>query len=263
MRANRSRQSGSQGSIRAGGLVLAIALALGIAPTNANAQVLVTNPILQSANHSDFLAQLEKTISQYEKQIQQYELQLQQYQQMFINLKSLGNVMPSFNNQLQHLDANQLAQVECSSSNGTWSVGGIVQSVTSSFDKTYVEAQKEICAQVVTIQVDKYNKTADMMDRLNYYNSLAQQTDQSRTGISQDSGTGDLNSNTNQAARNLADLQTEIANWQSQMAADDSMLKTLQDMQSVLAEAALKGSQDMLGKGVQAAALAAALQVND
>ena len=259
MRTSRSRRSGSQGTIQMGGLLVAIALALGLGPLNANAQVETNDPVAIGK----LVSQIEKQVQQYEKQIQQYELQLQQYQQMFINLKSLGNVMPSFNNQLQHLDANQLAQVECNSPNGTWSVGGIAQSITSSFNKSYVEAQKEICAQVVTIQVDKYNKTADMMDRMNYYNSLAQQTDQSRTGISQESGTGDLNSNTNQAARNLADLQTEFANWQSRMAADDSMLKTLQDMQSVLAEAALKGSQDMLSKGVQAAALAAALQVND
>lgn len=259
MKTTKSHRAGSHGLIHWGGFVATTMLVLGLVPLSAGAQVVTNDP----GAIAKLVAQIQKQVQQYEKQIQQYELQLQQYQQMFINLQSLGNVMPSFNNQPQHLNANQLAQIECNSSNGTWSVGSIVQSVTSSYDKQYVEAQKEICAQVVTIQVDKYNRTADMMGRLNYYNSLAQQTDQSRTGISQQSGTGDLNSNTNQAARNLADLQTEIANWQSQMAADDSMLKTLQDMQSVLAEAALKGSQDMLGKGVQAAALAAALQVND
>lgn len=259
MKTTNSRRAGSRGLIHWCGVVAAILFVLELVPVNASAQVVTNDP----GAIAKLVAQIKKQIQQYEQQVQQYQLQFQQYQQMFINLQSLGNTMPSFNNQLQNLDANQLAQVECNTSNGTWSVGSIVQSVTASFNKKYVEAQKEICAQVVTIQVDKYNKTAAMMGRLNYYNNLAQQTDQGRTGISQQSGTGDLNSNTNQAARNLADLQTEIANWQSQMAADDSMFKTLQDMQSVLAEAALRGSQDMLGKGVQAAALATALQVND
>lgn len=261
MRANRSRRSESQGFIQKGGLVVAVVLALGLGPLNANAQVLVSNPPLQSANHSDFLAQLQKTISQYEKQIQQYELQLQQYQQMLINIRNLGNQVPSFNNNLQHLDAAQLQAVQCDSTTGSSWFGNLIVSVFAP-SSPYSESQQRICENIVAIQVLKYNETADMLNRMNQYAALARDTESERDAVGQ-TDNGDLSSNSNQVARNSAELDLEMGNWQARMKAYDAEIGALQATQSLLAEAEMKArTPDLLGTSVQAAALKAALTVN-
>lgn len=261
MRTSRSRRSESQGFIQRGGLTVALVLALGLGPLGANAQVLVTNPPLQSANHSDFLAQLEKTISQYEKQIQQYELQLQQYQQMLINIKNLGNQVPSFNNNLQHLDANAIALAQCGSAGGSSWFGSLVTSVFAP-TSPYAQSQQQICQNIVVIQVQKYNETADMLNRMNQYAALARNTESDRNGVGQ-TNNGDLSSNTNQVERNSSELALEMSNWQARMKAYDAEIGALQDTQSILANAAMYArTPDLLGTSVQAAALKAALSVN-
>jgi hypothetical protein len=251
----------NHGSIQLGGFVVAIVLAVGLGPMSASAQVLVANPPLQSANHSDFLAQLEKTISQYEKQIQQYELQLQQYQQMLINIKNLGNQVPTFNNNLQHLDAAQLQKVQCDSTAGSPWFGNLVVSVFAP-TSPYSGSQQQICENIVAIQVQKYNETADMLSRMNQYAALAKDTESERDSVGQ-TDNGDLSSNSNQVERNGAELDLEMSNWQARMKACDAEIGALQATQSLLAEAEMKArTPDLLGTSVQAAALKAALTVN-
>jgi conjugal transfer/entry exclusion protein len=261
MRTSGSRRIGNQAIIQACGLVLAILLALGFGSTDASAQVLVANPPLQAANHSDFLAQLEKTISQYEKQIQQYDLQLQQYQQMLINIRNLGNQVPAFNNNLQHLDAAQLQAVQCDGAAGSSWIGNLVVSVFAP-TSPYSEGQQKICENIVAIQVQKYNETADMLARMNQYAALARDTESERDAVGQ-TDNGDLNSNSNQVARNSAELDLEMSNWQARMRACDAEIGALQATQSLLAAAEMKArTPDLLGTSVQAAALKAALTVN-
>jgi len=261
MKTIRLHASGSHELIQRGGLAIAIVVALGLGPLSANAQVLVSNPPLQSANHSDFLAQLEKTMSQYEKQIQQYELQLQQYQQLLINIKNLGNQVPSFNNNLQHLDAAQLQKVQCDSTAGPSWFGNLVVSVFAP-SSPYSKSQQQICQNIVSIQVQEYNETADMLNRMNQYAALARDTESERDAVGQ-TDNGDLSSNSNQVERNSAELDLEMGNWQARMKAYHAEIGALQATQSLLAEAEMKArTPDLLGTSVQAAALKAALTVN-
>lgn len=241
-------------------MALALFAVCGLYAGVASAQVVTSDP----TGLAKLAEEYKKQLQQYQQQVQQYQLQLQQYQQMLISIQNLtsGGGMLTINNTPEHLDANQLAQLECGDSGGGASlIGGVVGSLTSSFNAPYVQAQKHICQNIVTIEVDKYNRTSDMMVRMNYYSAVAKQTESSRDSVGS-SNNGDMSSNTNQATRNLANLNTEVANWQSQMNSDDEMLKTLQDTQSVLARAALDGKSDLLGASVQAAALEAALKIN-
>lgn len=257
MRTNRSRWSRSQGSIQTGGLVVAIVLALGLGPLAANAQVETNDPVAIGK----LVSQIEKQVQQYEKQIQQYELQLQQYQQMLINLKNLGNKVPSFNNNMQHLDAAQLQQVQCDDASGSSWFGNLMVSVFAP-TSPYVEDQRQICQNIVAIQVQKYNETADMLNRMNQYATLAANTETDRNTVGQ-TGNGDLSSNTNQVERNSAELDLEMSNWEARMKAYDAEIGALQTTQSLLADAAMKArTPDLLGTSVQAAALKAALTVN-
>jgi len=256
METTRSHASESR-LIQRGGLVLAIVLALGLGPLSANAQVITNDP----GAIAKLVSQIEKQAQQYEKQIQQYELQLQQYQQLLINIKNLGNQVPNFNNNLQHLDAGTIAQAQCGSAGGSSWFGGLIVSVFAP-TSPYAQSQRQICQDVVAIQVQKYNETADMLNRMNRYAALAKDTESNRNAVGQTSN-GDLSSNTNQVERNSSELDLEMSNWQARMKAYDAEIGALQATQSILANAAMSArTPDLLGTSVQAAALKAALSVN-
>jgi hypothetical protein len=258
------RNASARSSICKAGLVLANVLVLGLGSLNANAQVTTNDPGAIAKLVSQIekqVQQYEKQVQQYEKQIQQYELQLQQYQQMLINIKNLGNQVPSINNNLQHLDANAIASAQCGSAGGSSWFGSLVTSVFAP-TSPYAKSQQQICQQIVAIQVQKYNETADMLNRMNSYAALANQTERDRDSIG-DTGNGDLSSNSNQVDRNSAELGLEMSNWQARMKAYDAEIGALQDTQSILANAAMYArTPDLLGTSVQAAALKAALTVN-
>lgn len=248
--------SGGRGSIRRGGLV-AILLALGLGPLSTNAQVITNAP----GAIAKLVSQIEKQVQQYEKQIQQYELQLQQYQQLLINIQNLGNQVPSFNNNLQHLDASTIAQSQCDGSGGSSWFGGLIVSVFAP-TSPYEQSQRQICQNIVVLQVQKYNETADMLNRMNQYAVLARDTESARNSVGQ-TDNGDLSSNTNQVERNSSELALEMGNWQARMKAYDAEIGALQATQSILASAAMYArTPDLLGTSVQAAALKAALTVN-
>lgn len=250
-----------RGASLAGGLALVCLLMAGnVSAQAAGGGVTTTDP----GALAKLIAQLAKLKEQYEKQVQQYQLQLQQYEQMFINIKNLGNQVPNFNNQLQHLDANAITQAQCGSGGGgggsSW-FGGLMVSVFAP-TSPYAQSQHQICQNIVAIQVLQYNATADMLNRMNGYVGLANTTENLRSSVGK-SNTGDLQGNTNQVVRYSGELDLEMSNWQARMKGYDAEISALQATQSILAKAAMSSrTPDLLGTSVQAAALKAALTVN-
>lgn len=206
--------------------------------------------------------QLQQLITQYQQLVEAYVLQARQYEQLFINLQNAPNAVPSLDNSFVHLDATQLAEAQCGDpGEGEW-LGGLIASLLSS-ENPLAESQRKICQQVVSLQVTKYNETADILTRLNNYARLAQHAEAQREEIAGDSGNGDLAGNSNQVHRNAAQLAMEMDNWKGRMGAYDTQLQALRDAQAMLAQAALRGrSPDLLGTSVQALALKAALELN-
>ncbi len=227
---------------------------------SASAQWAVIDAGNIATNQAGFASQLAKTVEQYTQQIQQYQTQLQQYQQMLSSIQNLSNGLSLAPNQLQQItNTDALIKGKCS---GASSPAGLVSSVMNSMSslmtQSITQTQQMLCAQIVTTQVDKYNKTVTMLNKLHDdYGGQFQQMDQMAAGVDTQA---DAERATTQVAKYSGAVSTEMSNWQAQMQADDAVISTLQSQQSILGHVALKGSSTLLGNVVQATTFAAAFQ---
>lgn len=203
------------------------------------------------------IAQYTKQIEAFRQQVQQYQLQLQQYQQMVTSVQNIRSNLSLSSNELQHVtDVQSLIRAKCSGASGA---GGLVSSVMNSMSslmtQSITQTQKMICGQIVTTQVGKYNKTVDMLNELHRYAGQFHQLEGTvNTGNTQH----DTEQITALVAKYTGAVNTEMSNWQAQVKADDAVISTLENQQSILGSVALSGSSTVLGNVIQATTFAAA-----
>lgn len=220
---------------------IVLAIGLGLFAGGASAQWAVVDAGNIATNEQGFASQLAKTIEQYTTQLKEYATQLQQYQQMLSSIQGLSSGMSLAPNTLQHADAGPLIQAKCASSSGSGIVGNVMSSLTSLLSQPLSDSQQQLCVQITTTQVDKYNKTVDMLGKLHSYSDMFSQVEKVAQSIST---VADAGRASNQAQDYNNALTTEMANWEAQMRADDSIIKTLEDQQSILSHIALNGSNN-------------------
>jgi conjugal transfer/entry exclusion protein len=230
------------------------------------AQVIVSDPILEGAQSTSNVTQgtqLAKQILQYEKQIQQYTTQLEQLRNMLTKIESLGtgvSLTPKTLEPLSGSDQDKLVDQACPGA----ASGGVVLSAISGLlggsDQPITERQNLICREIVMIQIDEYNITAQALGSLTAQASTVQKLSEIINSIST---FGESSSATSQAEQFMSQLKLAGDTWQKQIEADERMVATLRQQQGVLAKVALNGSNTILGNVVQAAALKAAFTINE
>jgi len=241
------------------------------------AQVLVTD-VTNAANTaataaattsgtSAQIAEFGQTALRWAATVQQYAQEVASYEQVLIRVANLeGMGVASINNQLQPIsDASTFVQNACPGSqnmvSSAMSMVGLSSMLNSDPSANIAVTQQQICQQITLRQIDKYNITVGMLNRLNDYSGLLSQIEQLRNDLSVLSGVGDLNSNTNQVLRTSNQLTTEMSNWKANLDADDAVISALQQQQSVFAKLALNGKPPgLLGGVVQGAIFVAAFQ---
>ena len=226
--------------LRKTGLALALSLACGLFATSASAQWAVIDNASISSNSTNFLNQLNQTVKQW-------QTELQEYAQMQSSIAGLSTGMSLTPNQLQPVpDATSLIQANCAGGSGSGLTGNIMNSLSSLMTQSITQSQQQICAQIVSTEVDKYNKTVAMLNQMNTYSNMFQQVQQVGQSISTFADSGRAN---NQAQTYSNALTTEMSNWQAQMKADDAIINTLQEQQGILARVALSGSNGSILSG--------------
>lgn len=250
---------------------LAMLLMGALAPTQTTAQVLVMDATAIANNHADHALEYGKQVMQYAKQVEQHltaleslSVQYQQFTNLLVTLENLPNAITMPGAPLAHLDAAPLARMRCASAGGSV-LGSLMTSLMAAFDSQYMAAQRQLCEKIVEVEVDRFNSTADMLNRIKGpggYADLAHKLETLRGTLGR-LAHGDLTAINDQATRNMANLDAEMSNWRAGIAGYDATLKSLQDMQSTLANRALNGQPTLLGTGIQAAALQAALRIEE
>lgn len=234
---------------------IVLALLAGLCTYSANAQVLVVDPNSIANNRAGFASQLAKTIQQYAQQVQSYATQVQQYEQMLTKAMNLGTDFSIAPSTMTEMDAGPLIQANCNSNTGSI-IGNFVNQITTSLmSQSVVESQQQICAAIITTQVDKYNTTVKMMQQIQSNLPAVQKFTDLADNFS---NMGESSSATTQISSYSGQLSTSMSNWKAHMNADDAYIASLQQMQGVLAKKALNGSNNTLGNVVQAGAFAAA-----
>lgn len=235
-------------------LVLALALTSALAAGDVHAQtgILVQDAVQEQTSSASYLFQ---KITQYAKQVQQYEMQIQQYQQMLTKVMNLGTSFSITPGTPAQLDANQLIQANCGGGGSITS--SVLNGMSSLMGQSLTQSQKQICAAIITAQVDKYNQTILMMQQIQSNLPAVQKIGDLASTFS---NMGSSSSATTQISGFSAQLNTKMSNWQAQMNADDALINSLQQAQGILAKKALNGGGTLLGNTVQATAFAAAFK---
>lgn len=121
------------------------------------------------------------------------------------------------------------------------------------------QSQQQICASILTTEIDKYNTTVDMLDRFKDYQSALDDLIGTLGNIQR---VADANLISSQAQVYISALNTEMANWRAQMDAYDTIIRTLQEQRAMLARVALNGtgnSESSIGGSLLQTALTAVL----
>lgn len=245
----------SRSTGRNAALAIGLSAAATLFASTATAQVLVTDSASITANNAGFASQLAKTVEQYAQQVQSYATQVQQYEQMLTKVMNLGTDFSITPNTMTEMDAGPLIQANCNSNTGSI-IGNFVNQITTSLmSQSVVKSQQQICAAIITTQVDKYNTTVQMMNQIQSNIPAVQ----SFTNFANTfSNLGQSSSATTQINSYSGQLATAMNNWKTHMDADDAYIASLQQMQGILAKKALNGSNSVLGDVVQAGTFAAA-----
>lgn len=240
---------------------------LGYAFGTAHAQVLVTDTAAIATNEEGFKSQLAQSVAeysrqglQYAKQLDQYYQQVEQYKQLLMTVKSIGTNVSLTSNKLEPIyDPAPLIDQNCTGPSGGSIVGSLATSLVSAISPSdpIASSQQHICADIVTLQVDEYNRTVAMLDQLDQYGGTLQKLSKLADEVN---SLGTTSGATTQAATFSAITAHAMHDWQTAIAGDEAIIKALNQQQSILARTALKGSSSILGDVVQTAAFAAAFK---
>jgi hypothetical protein len=133
-------------------------------------------------------------------------------------------------------------------------------------DGNIPQQQQEVCARIVYAENDKFNRTVDLLQKLEQMGREYNIIDSGRAGVGESSG--GLQTNTNDAIRFTAELQTEVSYWDANNKALDVYIQGLYQEQEVLAQRAMRGTNrrglhGVVGSAIQGALLEGALELND
>lgn len=241
--------------IRKSGLVIVMTVACFMFSGSALAQGVVVN---DPTAIGKLISQYGKQIEQFKKQVEQYELQVQQYQQMLSSIQNISNGVSLTPNQLQHVtNTAALIRGKCSgASSPAGVVSAVMNSMSSLMNQSITQTQQVICERIVLTQIKKYNETVDMLNKL--HNQYGQQFQRLESLFGSGNSVADTGRASGQVQKYSDALATEMGNWQARMKADDAVIETLQNQQSILGRVALNGSSTPLGNVIQATTFAAA-----
>ncbi|MBS7777356.1 hypothetical protein [Acidovorax sp. CCYZU-2555] len=240
--------------VAAARIVLAVAAIS--ASTHASAQVIVNDVIgvgKQIAEYAEQARRWGETAAQYQRQIAAY-------QQMVSTISGLSiqSLLPQ--QPLQRLDEGRLAEQACPGSGSM--VNDVLSAVTGvDLNGPVVQNAQRLCVMTTKLKVRMYNENVERANRLIVYDSGLK-----RVVNLIDSLTGSASSNGNtqrlilETAQKDAQLKVEMENYAANMAAYETLLRTLENQQSILARASLRGKASLLGSVTQAAAFATAFR---
>lgn len=250
-------------------LAAVVAAACPLFATSALAQVLVTDvPAETSAN-----AAVTKQIAQYAKQLEQltHEVNtdvqtLETYQALISSITNvinnpIGALIPP-NSNMPHISTSQisaLTQYQCGSTSSSGGSGSILGSLVNAIHlggNNIPQMQQQICSDIVFVQADSYNATADLYNQMPQFHKSLSGLSNLMSSINNVEG-GNASA---QATTFSAQQKQAIADWKSRTTMDKDIVESLQAQQSTLAKQLMHGTPGLAGDAIQTAAFAAAFQ---
>jgi len=251
-----------------------VALAIGLSITATlfaapvAAQVLVADVGMAATQNTQLAKQVLQLGKEVETAISTAQSAVNTYttlQNILMQAQSLGSNITLFDSPMTEIQEPQISQVidsACPGASGGNLLGSALNALGSALSQNTPIAtrQQQICAVIVNLQIDEYNKTVKALNAIGYSSNTT--LNKLNNLIASVNTLGTTSSATTQATGAIATLTGAMSTWQTQMKADEATIKTLQQQQSTLAKVAMYGNNTVLGNVVQAAALKAAFTIN-
>jgi len=254
--------------MRKSGLALGLSFACCLFAGVSQAQVIVSDPILEGSNaavDATTAASFARQALQLEQEVQSALNTYAQLQNILMQAQSLGSNITLFDSpmtEIQGAQIDQLIDSACPGASGGGLLGGALNALSSALSQNTPIAtrQQQICAVIVNLQIDEYNKTVKALNAVGQSSNTT--LSKLNNLIAAVDTLGKTSSATTQATGAIATLTAALGTWQTQIKADDATIKALQQQQSTLAKVAMYGNNTLLGNVVQATALKAAFTIN-
>lgn len=209
---------------------------------------------------TSWIGQWGKEGAQWVKEGQQWKQTWDHYMQQLIAMKGLVMSMGMDKGlNLEPVDENTYMVAErCGSG---FSLGSLTKAFSLNGAGNIYEQQKQICSNIQRVQNIKYNLTVKFMkENVPKMENMLTQIAKERN-VNDNQGT--VEGTTSKSIQMSNNLDVNFQNYQTQIASYDAYVASLESLQRVLAQGALKGQQGMLGSFVKTAALKTALEVGD
>ncbi|MBX9403420.1 DUF4141 domain-containing protein [Lysobacter sp. BMK333-48F3] len=242
--------------------VAALAAACVFGVGSANAQWVVTDP---GHTIQNIVTQIKGFAERYGQHIKEYtklQQQVQHFQQQVVKLQSMLSTigMPA-QEQWKELNKSEEVAAKCASSGGGGGGLPIIGALTGAFKLDLggdvAKQQRQICANIVSAKVDKYNYTVRFArDTLPEMERQMKELEKKRNS---DLKQGTMEAVANDSARLANGMSAKFANYEGQMQAYDSYIAAMEDNQRQLVETAMNGRAGILGSVFKTTALKMAL----
>lgn len=261
-----SRRPSSRTSMRKRGVASGLALVCGLFAAVTQAQVIVSDPILEgsgAAIDASTAASYARQALQLEQEVQSAANTYAQLQNILMQAQSLGSNISLVSTPLQKIsNSGPIIDAACPGAGGSGIVGEALNAISSALNpnQSIASRQQVICSTIVVYEIDEYNKTVDALNAVGQYSAttLSKLNDL----IASVDTLGKTSNAQAQAANINVALAAAMHTWQAQISSDQEMVSALQAQQSILAKVAMHGNPTALGTLVQATALKAAFTIN-
>lgn len=220
----------------------------------------IANTLQSTLNQVNTYSQRFQDMAEYGETLMRWQRTLEQYRQQLIQIQG---VVTSFGlpqgQPITKVPSNYMVAERCGG--GSFNLHNLTKVFQVNPTGNIIEQQKQICANIQQIENAKFNYTVDFFN--DYIPELQSELKQleSRRNSSNDQGNVAAADNDSLRVGNSADANFQA--WQANIQAYDSYIAAMQNNQKLLARAAMKGKESLLGTLIKTTVLKGALEVGN
>ncbi|GAB3355658.1 hypothetical protein [Lysobacter tyrosinilyticus] len=240
---------------------LVMALAAGSSAVQATGipVVDVANVLQATLNQINTYSARFQDVAEYSEQLMRWKRTLEQYQQQLIQIQG---VVMSFGlpqgQPITKVPPNYMVAERCG---GGFNLSNLTQVFQINPTGNIIEQQKQVCANIQQMENAKFNYTVDFFNE--YMPKLQSELKQSETRRNSSNNQGNVAAADNDALRINNTADANFQTWQANIQAYDSYIAGMENNQRLLAKAAMKGKESLLGTMIKTTALKGALEVGN
>lgn len=219
----------------------------------------IPNTIQATLNQINTYSARLQDMAEYGETLMRWKRTLEQYQQQLIQIQGvvMGFGLPQ-GQSITKVPANYMVAERCG---GGFNLSNLTKVFQVNPTGNIIEQQKRICASIQQMENAKFNYTVDFFNE--YMPKVQAKLDELESRRNSSNDQGNVAAADNDSLRVGNSSEANFQTWQANIQAYDSYIAGMENNQRLLAKAAMKGKQSVLGTLIKTTALKGALEVGN